>query len=59
MWQQTPDRRTWCAGAAGLVLTVTRVSSGQWRADVAGNRSPEFPTRLAAQAWAERTGGAR
>jgi hypothetical protein len=54
-WQQTPDRRTWRAAADGLVLTVTKLTNGMFRADVEGmaERSPECRTRLAAQAWAE------
>ncbi len=62
IWEQTPDRRTWCAAAGVLVLTVSKLSSGQWAATVEGRgiaeRSPEVGTRLAAQGWAERAGGA-
>jgi hypothetical protein len=63
-WTQTADKTTWCAAAGDLVLTVTKLSSGQWAATVAGpftdERSPELGTRLAAQNWAERrAGGAR
>ena len=58
-WQQTPDRRTWRAACGPVVLTVTKASSGMFQADVEGTRSPEFRTRLAAQAWAERAGGAQ
>jgi hypothetical protein len=54
-WQQTPDRRTWRAALGYVVLTVTKLTSGAYRADVEGvtERSPEFRTRTAAQAWAE------
>jgi hypothetical protein len=62
-WERTPDRRTWRASAGNLVLTASRLSSGQWAATVEGQgaaeRSPEFSTRIAAQGWAERAGGAR
>ena len=60
-WQQTADKSTWCAAVADVVLTVTKLSSGQWVSTVAGpftnERSPELGTRLTAQRWAERTAG--
>jgi hypothetical protein len=60
-WQRTSDIRTWRAAADGLVLTVTKLSTGRWAATVAGpftdERSPEFGTRTAAQRWAEGTAG--
>lgn len=60
-WQQTPDRRTWRAARGGLVLTVTKLANGAFRADAEGmaRRSPEFRTRLAAQGWAENKAGVR
>jgi hypothetical protein len=62
MWEHSPDRRTWCAARGHVVLTVTRLSSGMFRGDVEGpgvaEQSPEYRTRLAAQDWAERAGGA-
>ncbi len=62
-WQQTGDRRTWRAASGPVVLTATKLSSGQWTATGDGAtiaRSPEFRTRTAAQAWAEQhAGGAR
>ena len=62
-WQQTPDRRVWRAAAGALVLTVTKLSNGMFRADVDGSevadRSPEFAKRTNAQRWASnRAGGA-
>lgn len=55
-WQQTADTRTWVAAVADVVLTVTKLSSGQWMATVVGpftdDRSPELGTRVAAQTWA-------
>jgi len=61
-WQRTPDRRTWRAANGDTVLTVSKLSSGMFRADVEGPggtaRSPEFRTQLAAQGWAgTRAGG--
>lgn len=60
-WQQTPDRRTWRAARGPVLLTVTKLSSGMFRADVAGpdaaERSPEFRTRRAAQGWADNHAG--
>jgi hypothetical protein len=58
-WQQTGDRRTWRGQRGRVVLTVTKTSSGTYRADVEGlaERSPEFRTRLAAQGWAENLAG--
>jgi hypothetical protein len=63
-WERTPDPSVWRASAGGLLLTATRLSSGQWVATVEGpgvsERSPELGTRLAAQRWATgRAGGAR
>jgi hypothetical protein len=61
-WQQTGDRRTWCAARGSLVLTVTKTVSNTYRADVDGlaERSPEFAKRTSAQRWAEnRAGGGR
>ncbi len=63
-WQQTGDRRAWRAARGSVLLTVTKLSSGMFRADVEGpgvtERSPEFRTRLAAQAWADsHAGGAQ
>jgi hypothetical protein len=54
-WQQTPDRRTWRAARGPILLTVTKTTNGMFRACVEGTAgwSPEFGTRLAAQAWAE------
>jgi hypothetical protein len=62
-WQQTPDRRVWRAARGSILLTVSKLSNGMFRADVEGpeiaERSPEFRTRLAAQGWADiRKGGA-
>jgi len=60
-WQQTPDRRVWRAARGGLLLTVTKLSNGAFRADIEGpgaaERSPEFRTRLAAQGWAANRAG--
>ena len=57
LWWQTPDRRTWRAAVGVLVLTVTKMSNGQWVGTVEGpgvsKRSPGLPARLAAQRWAE------
>jgi hypothetical protein len=56
-WTQTGDRRTWQAVIGGLVLTVTRLTSGGFVAVVDGPagpvQSPVLMTRLGAQAWAE------
>ncbi|MGH3265391.1 MAG: hypothetical protein ACRDNS_25745 [Trebonia sp.] len=54
-WEQTGDRRTWRAARGQVVLTVTKVSNGMFRADVEGlaERSPEFAKRTSAQRWAE------
>jgi hypothetical protein len=63
VWAKTADRRVWRAAAGNSVLTVSKLSSGLWTATVDSDgdseRSPEFQTRLVAQGWAERTGGAR
>ncbi len=55
VWQQTADRRTWRAARGSVALTVTRLTSGAYQADIDSMavRAPEFRTRLAAQAWAE------
>jgi hypothetical protein len=63
VWERTPDKSTWRAARGSVLLTVTKLSNDMFRADVEGpgivGRSPEFRTRLAAQAWAESsTGGA-
>lgn len=60
-WQQTPDRRTWRAARGRVLLTVTKLANGMFRADVEGmtGRSPEFRTRLAARRWAENKAGVR
>jgi hypothetical protein len=56
-WERTADRHTWRAARGPVLLTVTKLSSGMFRADVEGpevsERSPEFRTRLAAQGWAD------
>ena len=60
-WQQTPDRRTWRAARGSVLLTVSKLTNGAFRADVEGpgvaERSPEFRTRLAAQGWADNRAG--
>ncbi|MGH3247897.1 MAG: hypothetical protein ACRDOI_17080 [Trebonia sp.] len=58
-WQQTGDRRTWCAARGQLVLTVTKLTSGMFAGHFEGlaGRSPECRTRLAAQRWAEQYAG--
>jgi hypothetical protein len=59
-WQQTPDRRVWRAARGRLVLTVTKVSNGMFRADIEGTttaHSPEFAKRTSAQRWAEQHAG--
>ena len=61
-WERTPDKRTWRASAGRLVLTVSRLSNGQWGATVDGHGVTERPlcpvgTRLAAQRWAENRAG--
>jgi hypothetical protein len=58
-WQQTPDRRTWRAARGSVLLTVTKLTNGMFRADVEGlaKHSPECRTRLAAQTWAENHAG--
>jgi hypothetical protein len=60
-WSRTPDKSTWCAAAGGLVLTVSKLTSGQWGATVDApgvtDRSPQFGTRLAAQRWAQNRAG--
>jgi hypothetical protein len=62
-WQQTGDRRTWRGQRGRVVLTVTKTSSGAFRADAEGpgvsEQSPEFRTRLAAQRWCENKAGVR
>jgi hypothetical protein len=42
-WQRTPDRRTWRPSARGLVLTASKLSSGQWAATVEGQAAKAFP----------------
>ena len=58
-WQRTGDPATWRAARGPVLLTVTKLASGMFRADVEGlpARSPEFRTRLAAQQWAEDRSG--
>jgi hypothetical protein len=57
-WQQTPDRRTWRAARGLVMLTVSKLTSGQWSATVEGPGVTERPltplrTRLIAQQWCE------
>jgi hypothetical protein len=60
-WQQSPDRGTWRAARGPVLLTVSKLVNGAFRADVespgATERSPEFRTRLAAQGWADNRAG--
>jgi hypothetical protein len=42
-----------------VVLTVSKLTNGQFRAIVDDARSPELGTRHEAQAWAERQAGAK
>lgn len=63
IWERTPDKATWRAARGPILLTVSKLSNGMFRADIDGpemtGRSPECRTRLAAQGWAERAAGAR
>lgn len=52
-WARTGDRRTWCASTGQTAMFVTHLVTGGWRASVEDASSPELPTRLAAQHWAE------
>jgi len=66
-WEQSPSRVTWVAEHRNMVLAVTRTTAGEWKACVTsdpGSGEPfdqfsprDYPTRLAAQRWAERTAG--
>jgi hypothetical protein len=62
-WTRTPDRSVWRACRGGLVLTVTRLAAGGWRAVVEGHgvteRSLVKPTRLEAQRWADSRAGTK
>jgi hypothetical protein len=58
-WARTGDRRTWSASTGNTAMTVTRLSTGRWRAAVEDARSPELATRLITQRWAEVQAGAR
>jgi hypothetical protein len=62
-WARTSDRSTWRAYKGGLTLTVTHLAGAcGWVAEVEGpgvsDRSDPFGTRLQAQHWADRAGGA-
>jgi hypothetical protein len=56
-WARTSDRNVWRAYKSGLMLTVTHLAGGGWRADIEGpgvtRRSPLLGSRGAAQAWAD------
>jgi hypothetical protein len=56
-WTRTGDRDVWKAYKNGLTLTVTRLVTGGFQADIEGpgvtKRSPLLGSRGAAQAWAE------
>jgi hypothetical protein len=61
-WQQTHDRATWRAARGLVVLTVSKLTSGQWSAAVEGPGVTERPltplrTRLIAQRWCENRAG--
>lgn len=60
-WQQTPDRSTWRAARGPVLLTVSKLTNGVFRADVevpgVAERSPEFRTRLGAQGLADNRAG--
>jgi hypothetical protein len=66
-WTRDADRSVWVAECRGALLAVTRLAVDRWQAEVRrdrssdepGERSPVCRTRLAAQAWAERTAQAR
>ena len=57
-WAPTGDRNVWRARKNGLTLTVTRLVTGGWVAEIEGpgittRRSPLLATRGAAQTYAE------
>jgi hypothetical protein len=68
-WQESPSRGTWLAALDGARLAATRLSPGEWRAEVvwgpgtprevSSGLSPACKTRLAAQAWAEQAARVR
>lgn len=56
-WTHTSDRNVWRAYRRGLMLTVTHLVTGGWRAVIEGpgvtRRSPVLGSRGTAQAWAD------
>jgi hypothetical protein len=62
-WTYSPGLGGWRAYRGGLVLTVSRLSGGGYRAEVDGpdvqERADAFDTRLSAQEWCERRAGNR
>jgi hypothetical protein len=56
-WARTTDRNVWRAYKSGLTLTVTRLATGGWQAEIEGpgvtRRSPVLGSRGAAEAWAD------
>jgi len=67
-WEQSPSGGVaWVAEHRNMLLAVTRTTAGEWKACVTSDPggvepfdqfSPtDYPTRLAAQRWAERTAG--
>jgi hypothetical protein len=61
VWQQTPDKGTWRAAVGDLLLTASKLSTGNWVGLVEGpgvcERSPEHRTRVQAQQWGETHAG--